>query len=196
MKKIIALLVLTVCFFTASAQYRSASYRSIGVRLGDPMGVTYKRYIGKTKAVEFLIGTSSPAWHNAYYRNSFNSRDAYENYTYRSHTVESTLYLQARYLLHYNIYVEGMPGKWDWYWGLGGMLKFARVKYWFQDELPPFKQSDVYNDVDFGPEGIAGMEYTFDEVPITVFAEVSLMLELFDRVSLRPYSGAGARYRF
>ena len=55
---------------------------------------------------------------------------------------------------------------------------------------------NIYNDIDIGPEGMIGMEYTFEDVPITVFGEVSLMLELVDRVTLRPFTGVGARYRF
>jgi hypothetical protein len=191
MKKVIVLLSLVFCFFAAAAQDQG-----IGLRLGDPTAITYKKYFNKTRAIEFGIGSASTAWRYKYYRNSFESHDPFNDYRYRSHQVQSTLCLQGRYLLHNDIYVQGLEGKWDWYWGVGGVLKFAKIKYRFENDEPPFNESDIYNDIDFGPEGIIGMEYTFKDVPITVFGEVSIMVEIIDRVTMQPFSGAGARYRF
>lgn len=188
--------VLTLFFFFFSVVIAVAQNQGIGIRLGDPMGVTYKRYFGNTRAVEFGLGSAGLGWHDGYYKNSFEARDKYDGYRYRSHTVENTLYLQGRYLLHYNIDVRDIEGKWDWYWGVGGLLKFSKVKYRFYDDIPPFQETDTDNDIDFGPEGIIGMEYTFKDAPITIFGEVSLMFEMVDRVTLRTFGGAGARYNF
>jgi hypothetical protein len=191
MKKVIALLTIVFCFFAAHAQQQG-----IGLRLGTPWGITYKKYLDKRRAFEFGLGSSSSHWSHRYYRNSFNDYGPYDHYRYRSHAVESTVYLQGRYLLHNNIYVEGLEGNWDWYWGVGAVLKVARVKYRFDNDAPPFNESGVYRDVDLGPEAIIGMEYTFQDVPLSVFADLSLMLEIVDRVTLQPLSGVGARYRF
>lgn len=170
--------------------------QGIGIRLGDPVGITYKQYLLHDRAVEFGLGSAAPGWHHGYYRNSFESRDAYQDYRYTSHRVQSILFLQGRYLLHNDIYVQNMEGKWDWYWGVGAMLKVAKVSYKYQDIDPPFDSSDDYSDIDFGPEGIIGMEYTFQDVPVSVFGEVSLLLELVNRLTLQPYGGVGARYNF
>ena len=191
MKKVILLLSLSLFYFSALAQTQG-----IGIRLGEPMGVTYKKYFGRSKAIEFGLGSAGPGWNYSYYRNSFESRNQYDDYRYRSHSVQSIVYLQGRYLLHYDIYIQGLEGKWDWCWGVGGMLKLAKVRYRFADDAPPFNETDTYTDVDFGPEGIIGMEYTFKDVPLTVFGEVSLLLEIVDRVTLRPFGGAGVRYNF
>jgi hypothetical protein len=191
MKKVIVILSLMLCFFGASAQRQG-----IGVRLGDPMGVTYKRYLPGNKAVEFGLGSASPGWHQSYYEKSFKVRHEYDDFRYRSHSVESTLYLQGRYLLHYEIPIEGMEGKLEWYWGVGAILKFAKVKYRFQDLETTAVDSDTRSDIDLGPEGIGGMEYTFQDVPVTIFGDISLMLELVDRPTLRPFAGIGARYNF
>jgi hypothetical protein len=192
MKKVIVLLSLAFCVcFTAPAQDRG-----IGLRLGDPTGITFKKYFGRTRAFELGLGSALYGWHNNYYVNSFQAYGPYEDYRYRSHSVISTVYLQGRYLQHYDIYVQDLEGKWDWYWGVGAVLKFSKVRYRYQHDEPPFDDTDIYNDVDFGPEGILGMEYTFQDIPLTVFAEISLMFEIVDRVSVRPLSGLGARYRF
>ena len=194
MKKVIALLSLVLCVCLSVA----AQDRSIGLRLGDPTGITYKKYFGRTHAHAFEVGIGSAlyGWHDNYHTNSFRAYGPYDDFRYRSHSVMSTVYLQGRYLQHYNIYVQDLEGKWDWYWGAGAVLKYSKVRYHFQNDGPPFNDTDIYNDVDFGPEGIAGMEYTFEEIPLTVFAEISVFLEIVDRVTLRPLSGLGARYRF
>jgi hypothetical protein len=193
MKKIICLIVfVSACGFASAQRER----QSIGLRLGDPSGLTYKKYLDKIHAAEFIIGSAGPDWHHTYYQNSFESVNAYESHRYRSHQVKSSLYLQGRYLVHDEIYVQGMEGKWDWYWGLGGVLKFAKVRYNYTPSDGTFEETDLYDDFDIGPEGIAGMEYTFEDVPVTVFGEVSLMLEIVNRVAFQPFAAAGVRYRF
>lgn len=192
MKKVITLLCIIMCCSLITI----AQHRGIGIRLGEPTGITYKKYLPRNKAVEFGIGSAGPAWHHNYYRNSFDSRNDYNNYKYRAHKVQSIVFFQGRYLLHNDIYIQGMEGKLDWYWGIGGVLKIASVKYTFQEDVPPFNGSDVYSDIDLGPEGIGGMEYTFKDVPLTAFGEVSLMLEIVDRPALRPFSAVGIRYNF
>ncbi len=175
-----------------------AQNQGIGFRLGNPVGVTYKKYLQNNRAVEFGIGTASRGWNNNYYRNSFGRYSPYDNYTYRSHVVNSIVYFQARYLFQYEIQVQGMDGKLDWYWGLGGMLKLADVTYRYQNRQPPFNDfRDQRTDVDLGPEGIIGMEYKFEDVPISVFGEISLVVELLDQPGIfRTFGGAGIRFNF
>jgi len=175
-----------------------AQKQGIGIRLGDPVGITYKKYLPRHHAVELGIGGASPQWHRNYYQNSFDEYSKYDNYRYVGHTVESTIYLQARYLFDYNIPVEGMEGKLDWYWGVGGMLKIAKIKYRYRDlESNTPTLSDVRTDIDLGPEGILGMEYLFEDIPLTVFGEASALIELLDRPgAVRVFGGLGLRYNF
>jgi hypothetical protein len=190
MKKLILLAACTIIFFQSYCQKQG-----IGLRLGNPIGLTYKKYFG-LKAIELGLCSSSQGWSRAYYENTFESHDDFDDYRYRSHKVQSALYLQARYLLHNEIYVQGMEGKWDWYWGIGGVLKFASIKYRFHDDTPPLEEYETYHDIDLGPEGIAGMEYTFEGVPVTIYGEVSLMLEFVNRLTLQPFGAVGVRYNF
>jgi hypothetical protein len=101
--------------------------QSIGVRLGNPIGITYKHGLGHGRALEFLIGTASQAWSSGYYKNSFSDHQRYDDYVYQSHRTKGTVYFQGRYLFQYNIPVDGMEGRLGWYWGLGAMLKIATV---------------------------------------------------------------------
>jgi hypothetical protein len=190
MKKVIGSILLSAFIISASAQDRG-----IGLRVGAPMGITFKKYLPQNKAVEFGIGTLTSGWYNQYYENSFSKYKKYDGLRYLSHDVSSTVYLQGRYLLHNDIHIEGMMGELDWYWGVGGMLKFASIDYRYRNEDEEIVR-DTRTDIDLGPEGIIGMEYTFEDVPISIFGEFSLMLEVADRFAFRGFSGVGARYNF
>jgi hypothetical protein len=190
MKKLIGIFVLLFIAFGSFAQDRG-----IGIRLGAPMGITYKKYLPGNKAVEFGIGTLTNGWYNNYYERSFHDFDRFEGYDYESHRVRSAVYLQGRYLWQNDIQIEGMMGELDWYWGLGGVAKFGSVEYRYRSNGIPGRE--IRTDFDFGPEGILGMEYTFEDMPLTIFGEFSLMIEIVDRPGiLRGLSGVGARYNF
>ncbi len=188
-----------VILFLATTFSAFGQKQGIGLRIGNPLGLTYKRYLPNSRAFEFGIGTAPAGWNKNYYKNSFYDLDQYEDYrSYRSHKVNSTIYFQARYLFQYNIPVEGMVGKLGWYWGAGALLKFAGVEYKYQEnDAPGPDAEDTRTDIDFGPEGIAGMEYTFDDIPLTIFGEVSVLLEFADRpLTFRAFAAAGARFNF
>jgi hypothetical protein len=191
MKKVLSLTLLTICFFSAHAQDRG-----IGLRAGAPMGITYKKYLPQNRAVEFGVGTLIPGWYSQYYENSFSDYKRYKGDHYLSHRINSTVYLQGRYLFQNDIQIEGMMGKLEWYWGIGGLLKFANIEYRSRNENEEIR-TDTRTDIDLGPEGILGLEYTFEDVPITIFGEFSLMMEFADRpLAFRGFSGVGARYNF
>jgi hypothetical protein len=187
------IVVLLACSTLSNAQKHA-----LGLRLGDPMGITYKNYLDKTHSVEAILGSASPDWHWGYYQRSFDNYSQYDNDRYISHRVLNTLYLQARYLVNYNIQIDGMVGKLDWYWGLGALLKSANVRYTFQDlsGTQPVRTDTKYN-IDLGPEGIIGLEYKFEDIPVSVFGETSLLIELLDRPgAVRVFGGGGVRYNF
>lgn len=176
----------------------SAQDRSVGLRLGYPLGVTYKGYLQSDHAVEFIVGTAASGWNTRYYESSFSKYNDFDGFTYMSHHVRNSLFLQGRYQFQYGILVDGMEGRLDWFWGAGAMLKFASVEYRYSANEPPNNPYyETVTDVDFGPEFMAGMEYTFEAVPITLFGEVSMMMELANRpMVLRAFLGIGGRFRF
>jgi hypothetical protein len=196
MRRILICVLLTFSTLCAFSQDRG-----IGLRLGIPSGLTYKKYLPRDKAVEFIVGSVPQGWHHYYYENAFYDFDRFEGYRYHSHQVRSTLFLQGRYLFDYDIHIEGMEGKLQWYWGIGGVVKLASVKYYYRENPPGagdvITLSKAYTDLDIGPEGIIGMEYTFEDLPLTVFGEFSLLVEFADRPgTLRGLSGTGIRYNF
>ena len=191
-KAFLLVLMMAPCFVAFSQG------RAFGLRIGDPMGVTYKQYTRTHKAIEFILGTAARNWHRNYYENAFYDYSRYDGYTYRSHTVQNTIYLQGRYLLHYDIPVQGMDGKLEWYWGVGAMLKFGRIEYRYFEAAPEnIPARDTRSNIDLGPDIIGGVEYDFEGLPLTVFGEASLMLELADRpLTPQLYGGVGLRFSF
>jgi hypothetical protein len=91
-----------------------------------------------------------------------------------------------------------MDGKLEWYWGVGAMLKFCRVEYRYADGPPDNgNKYDTRTSIDFGPDGILGVEYKFEDTPLNVFGEVSLLLELADRpLTPQLFGAVGARFIF
>lgn len=196
--KNLVIVLLALSWLPVFSQNPQRYGQGIGIRIGTPVGISYKKYIGRHNSAEVIVGGASPLWNGLYYRNSFGEYSNYDNYRYLSHKVESTAYVQGRYLAHFDLPIEGMEGMLEWYWGLGAVMKIAKLEYTYNDPtaLPPTR-SDVRTDFDFGPEGIIGSEYHFEDVPITLFLEGSLMLELFDRIgAARPFAGVGVRYNF
>ncbi|NJM24252.1 MAG: hypothetical protein HC859_00630 [Bacteroidia bacterium] len=108
----------------------------------------------------------------------------------------STLFLQARYLLQYDIQTD-ISGKLRWYLGGGIMFKGSKVSYQYRVIQDPVVYSRRKNDVDLGVEAPVGVEYDFEGAPFNVFLELSPMIEIADRPgAFRVFIGLGGRYRF
>ncbi|WP_291779959.1 hypothetical protein [Cecembia sp.] len=193
MKKIIVLL-LAFLPITAIAQEDG-----IGLRLGEPFSITYKKFLDDNFAIEGLFGRAG-ANSAAYYRRSFDNNRPSANAFYAGHSVGNVLSFNVRGIYHedlsdeLNIDIGYLLG----YVGLGAQLRSARVDYAFTDSsISSLVLRDNRRNVDFGPEIFAGGEYYFDELPISVFTEIGLFVELLDRFGhLRLQGAIGVRYLF
>lgn len=176
----------------------SAQHQGIGLRMGSPFGLTYKKYVpNSTHAIEMVLGFSPPAWSNHYYRKSFDSFSRFDNTSYLGHTVKGNVQFQGRYLKQYTMNVEGVSGKFEWYWGGGLFIKMARIKYDYVERNNLNFGSSTISDIDVGPEIPLGLEYEFEKYPLTVFSEVGVFAELVNRPGVMQLKGAiGLRYNF
>ena len=190
-------ILFALLIFGSTAFAQNMPVHSVSVRLGVPIGVTYKMYTGKKEALEFILGSTGPNWGRQYYINSFTSNSKYDDFKYLDHKVRNSLYLQARYLKDFPIPTSGMEGALTWYCGAGASLKFSRITYTYTDiNSIPVTQTDERSDIDFGPEAILGAEYWLEDTPFSFYGEGSLTLELFDRISARAYAAVGVRFHF
>ena len=173
----------------------------IGLRLGDPTGISVKKYLSRTRAFEFNLGRTGVWGHNyanAFYR--YNKFDKYD-YEYRQYHMHSAISLQGHLLFQQPIKSSDLKGL-DWYYGFGGQLRSFAVEYQYRYHTGPNKNDwntrwERVNDIDLGLDGILGLEYSWHEVPLSVFADVNLLIELADSpLHLFLQGGTGLRYYF
>lgn len=194
-KYAIALFTVTGLFLMFTDTYGQAYNQGIGLRIGDPVGVSYKMYTRGKAALEFNLGTVSRNSHSAYYKDTFRKKDKFDDYIYSDHDVNFTLVLMGRYLIH-EAFPANVEGRLDWYYGAGAQLRVSTVDYQYFDELNRIGSDEITN-IDLGPEAILGVEYELQDYPIVGFGEVSLMMEIVDRpLHFRVFGAVGVRYAF
>jgi len=187
------LIISLVCFF--STVHAQKYDQGVGLRLGDPYGITYKSYFNNNAAVELIIGSTSANRHGSYFKRSFNNRSKFDGYRYVDHLVDYTVAFQGRVLWHES-FPANVEGRLDWYWGVGGHIRLSDVDYSYFDQNDILSR-ESHTNFDLGPEGILGMEYEFLDYPIVGFGEVSLMGEIIDNpLRFRVFGAFGIRYAF
>ncbi len=165
----------------------------IGLRAGDPSGLTVKRFLGNN-AWEFNIGQTDIWGFDA----SREFYDDYDDYVYLDSRLRSAISLQLRYLAFKPIQIEG-PDKLSWYAGIGGQLRSVAVDYRYRYRVGNDRRErwEAVNDVDLGADIIGGLDFSFHDIPLSIFADINLFVELLDSpFYLRLQGGAGVRYNF
>lgn len=190
--------ILTVILFFPLIGF--AQERGIGIRLGEPISVTYKDFIEDYLSIEAMIG-SAGVNSSSYYQKDFESNPPAANAFYIGQNTQKGISLNLRSALHedftdeFGIEVGYLLG----YAGAGVQFRTVNVTYFYdvnQIGTGP-NLTEERSNIDFGPEVFAGGEYYFDDLPISVFAEVGFFLELLDRVGhIKGQGGIGVRYLF
>jgi hypothetical protein len=173
----------------------------LGLRLGDPSGLTIKKYLSGGRAVEFNIGTTSYWGYD--HRDHFYQEDKYADYEYISYRRAGAAALQVHYLFQNDIRdVANL----QWYWGFGGQIRTKSYNYNYryrnyygpgQGDYVWIYASDKVTDFDLAADILIGLEYHIPGAPLSVFADANLMLELLDDpLALYAQAGIGVRYNF
>lgn len=178
-----------------------AQERGIGVRLGEPLSITYKDFLSDYISYEFMIG-SAGVNSSSYYQKDFDRNPPESNSFHVSNSAEKGVSINARMAYHedFTDFFNIEKGYFLAYGGAGIQFRSNRVTYLYTVEqvnpgLTP-KQEERSN-VDFGPEVFIGGEYYFDDLPISLFAEAGLFVELLDRLGhVKGQGGIGIRYIF
>jgi hypothetical protein len=195
MKKITLFVLFIMPFFGFAQEHQ------IGLRLGEPFSITYKTYLDEHFSVEGLIGRGSPN-STSYYRRAFENNRPLSSAVYSGHSVSDAFSLHARVAYNEDISSEFdiSEGTLLAYVGVGAQIRSATVDYaYFTPSAggQPVMRSESRNNIDFGPEGYIGTEYIFQDLPLSIFAEVGLFIELVDRPGhIKLQGGLGARYLF
>jgi hypothetical protein len=185
-----------------SKSANSAAYNwGLGFRLGDPFGITLKKYLARNRAFEINVGSTSHWGYN--YRDRFYHYKKYRDYDYNGYHNRGAVAIQFHYLYHKNI--SGAEGL-QWYLGFGPQLRIKRYDFHYRfksfygsgpnDYIWLYSQ-DTASDLDLGMDGIIGLEYKFKGAPFSVFGEANLFMEIVDRpLFFRGQGGLGARFNF
>ncbi|RYD70586.1 MAG: hypothetical protein EOP53_25170 [Sphingobacteriales bacterium] len=149
--------------------------------------------------MEFNIGRTyylyNYSYEKAFYRyDKFDNRNIYYYDKYRANT---PIDIQLHILKQKKIAsITGM----DWYVGVGPQFRIQKVEYFYKEKFGPDKDdwrytSTVYNAIDAGIDGVIGLEYTFDDIPLSIAGDATLFMEIFDDPFL-PWGQVGVAIRY
>ena len=179
----------------------------IGFRLGDPSGITFKRYTGGN-AWEINIGRTYIFDHNTWYYDKFVNWYDKKHFNYTAHDYESFNHITAPICLQIH-YIFQKPikeadseyGKLEWYFGFGGQLRYQSYSFDYRYKIAGdpnwYYDKGSVTDFNIGVDGTAGIEYKFSKAPITAFLDFTLAMELYNEpFNFWGQCGIGGRYNF
>lgn len=178
-----------------------AQERGAGIRLGEPISLTYRDFIEDYLSYEIMLGSAGVNGSD-YYRKDFENNPPSSNAFYQGHSAKKGMSLNFRMALNEDItdLFEITQGYLLGYGGVGLQIRTTNVDYsYIQNVASSATQAlmeESRTNFDFGPEAFAGSEYYFDETPISIFLEVGMFLELIDRINVKGQGGIGVRYLF
>ncbi len=190
----------------------------VGLRLGDPLGLTVKKYFNDKMALEFNLGKTFfwGSGYNSYYRYRGGKYPNNNIYYYKGNPYDNGRYIDGNPYYHNGYYyyepravsiqlhllahksiasVEGL----QLYYGAGPQLRILSYNYGYYINYPvgPQYYEEIYRQVGGGLDGIFGTEYTFASLPMTVFADINLYMEIAPvPFWLGIQGGVGARFNF
>lgn len=186
--------------FILSPLLSFAQEMGAGIRLGEPLSLTYKDFIEDYLSYEVMIGGAGVNGSD-YYRKAFESNPPSSNAFYQGHSAGRGVSINFRMALHEDItdVFEITEGYLLGYGGAGVQFRTTNLDYTYLQSSPGSPETflrEERTNIDIGPEVFAGAEYYFDETPISVFVEIGVFLELIDRINLKGQGGIGVRYLF
>ena len=181
----------------------------LGIKVGAPIGLTYKMYFLKRFAFEMAGGFSNTSIADDYIKQKYHeilptkfSTPESQNYAYFIHSIEGSYAGQARLMMHLPI-PRGLSGRGfenlDWYIGVGAEIRVIDIKYMyeFQEGFSEEVRSFRHRLIEYGPEWMFGFEYAFKDVPLSAFAEMGMFFRINESEPFNAVQGGlGARFNF
>lgn len=190
-----------ICPIFTQSQY---PYQGIGLKLGDPVAITYKYYPNKSWAFGADVGKVASGLYSKYYRKNFttdympDTLSGEESIKYLSHRAITDWYVEAKFLYQWN--AEKISKGLQLYAGLGLQWRSTKLEYdylyedgLFEADLGKFQRSRFT----YGPSAIVGFEYSYFSLPLSAFIEIEWFTDaLLDPGYNRFQGGVGLRYIF
>ena len=177
----------------------SYPYTGIGIKIGDPFGLTVKFYLSKNFALVADFGKSASALYSQYYTEMFDSyfRDPDDTLSYFSH--KAVRDWVGEFKVIYQIDASALsPGLW-FYTGAGVEARDLKIDYQYSTKapLPPETRTVQRKRSTQGVEAVIGVEYANFKFPISTFLELEYYYDLAKDPGWRKLQGGvGLRYIF
>jgi hypothetical protein len=175
MKKIILFTLLTISCLSTYAQEKSWA---VGAKIGDPSGLTIRKYMGNDKnAIEVNVGVYGALW---------GLRSSYKSGAFDG----AGLSFSGLYLWH-----NEMSSRLKNYYGFG--VQITSRSYYEEKVVNGLPYKDLNPTTGLGGLGEVGLEYFLPSSPISIFGEVGAYVELIPSILyFHPQGGLGARLNF
>jgi len=189
-----------ICPIFENSEY---PYHGLGLKVGDPVAVTYKLYPNKHWSFAMDAGKAASGLYSKYYREVFNdylpdSLQGEDGIRYLSHSVSADWLVEAKALYQWSI--ERISPGLQLYAGLGWQWRYTTLRYTYVP-YDPFAQSETGEFTEtrftYGPVAVVGFEYSNFSLPLSAFIEIEGFVDtLLDPGYKRFQGGAGLRYIF
>lgn len=194
MKIILPLLLIIVAIPTFGQQHQ------LGLRVGDPFGITYKTPVSDKFSFEGILGRGRQS-SGQYYRRTFEDNRPVSSARYFAHQASGALSLHVR-----GVYEESFSEDFDIsegdlviYAGLGIQFRSVRLDYYYTTPNATTNATEIVEsrtNIDLGPEIFLGSAYYLEDLPIAIFVELGFLTEIVDRLHLKGQGAIGVRYLF
>jgi hypothetical protein len=181
-------------------------YHGIGVKVGDPLAVTYKFYPNAKFGFVVDAGKAASGLYNRYYIRKFDdyTGDASQDtITYLSHRVNADFVGEVKIVYHLD--AKALSPGLRAYAGIGWEWKKTQLQYSFTYDTSPSSGGGVRNEIDhlsrsrftYGPQVVFGIEYSYFHIPISAFMEIEYFQDVLADPGWRTMEGGvGIRYIF
>ena len=175
-------------------------YQALGVKLGDPIAITYKLYIIRRLAFVMDYGRTATGLYNQFHQDNFaeamdpDTIGVGESVKYFGHTGKRDGIFEAKLLFNTPFkQIEGL----HWYIGAGVQYRWNNIEYSYIQENMISTELKKYklDNYTLGPSAIIGIEYGHPDVPISSFFEVESYFDTWNFPGwIRISAGVGLRY--
>lgn len=191
---------LVVCPIFENSEY---PYHGIGIKVGDPVTITYKYYQNEKFAIVIDAGSAASGLYTKHHTANFDqnlpdSLSSISSIKYIRHKVTTEYVIEAK-LLYQTKVDKIFPGLQS-YIGAGWQFRKTDIKYAYIYEI--FIRSTetgefVSNKTTHGPVVTLGLEYAYFKLPVSAFIETTLFTDISANPGWNRFQGGvGIRYVF
>ena len=173
-------------------------YKGFGLKVGDPVALTYKFYPREHWAFAIDAGKAASGLYSKYYRNLFDGY-APDTLQYVTHLVNGDWLVEGKLLYQWKL--DEISPALQAYAGVGWQWRLTRIQYTHLYHEGDFEKPQTGNfnvqRFTYGPVGVLGIEYSYFSLPVSAFIEVEGFMDaLLDPGYMRFQGGVGFRYIF